>query len=66
MSNAPKGKKTAGPVAESAPVRRVYAVRHPSCPARLIEAYSAEEAAQRYRDAYNLHVSRPVDAEIAV
>ena len=49
-------------VAQAAPSLRLYAVKNSSCPQRLIEAWSAEEAKARYRDWYNLHASREIEA----
>jgi len=44
--------------AQAAPALRLYEVKHPACPLRLVQAYNAEEAQARYREWYGLHASR--------
>lgn len=49
---------------QSGPALRLYRVKHPSCPVKLIEAYSESEAARIYREECRLFANRDLFVEV--
>lgn len=49
---------------QTGPAVRLFRVKHPSCPAKLIEAYSEDEAARIYREECRLFYQRDLFVEV--